>query len=103
MRPDIHISNQIVDTWAEELAIRFLCTASAVRDDPARVITFPLETIRVVLVDASVVEFKYAFFVVSEVKGVIAVFTEHCGHHVFPYHDAKVFCSGALVYEQRDH
>jgi hypothetical protein len=30
----------------------------------------------------------------------IALFTEHCGHHVFPYHEARVFSNGVLAYEK---
>ncbi|WP_186411810.1 hypothetical protein [Candidatus Propionivibrio aalborgensis] len=51
--------------------------------------------------DDSQVEFKYAFFIVSETRKAIAVFTEHCGHHVFPYHEARVFREGLLSYEQQ--
>jgi uncharacterized OB-fold protein len=49
--------------------------------------------------DGSVVQFANAIHIVSEAKRAIAVFTEHCGHHVFPYHEAKVHCNGELVYE----
>lgn len=45
-------------------------------------------------------QFERAFHIVSEAKRAIAVFTEHCGHHVFPYHDAKVYRDGLLVYAQ---
>lgn len=48
--------------------------------------------------DGSLVEFKYAFALVSEERKAIAVFTEHCGHHVYPYHEAKVYEAGRLVY-----
>lgn len=50
--------------------------------------------------DRSVVQFHYAFFIVSESKRAIAVFTEHCGNHIFPYHASKIYRDGELVYEQ---
>jgi hypothetical protein len=50
--------------------------------------------------DGSVAEFNFALFVVSEAKKSIAVFSEHCGHHVFPFHEASVFCNGVLAYAQ---
>ena len=61
---------------------------------------FPHGTLRVELMDGSTVQFKYAVFVVGEAKRAIAVFTEHCGNHIFPYHKAKVFRDDLLVYEQ---
>ena len=63
-------------------------------------IQFPDETVRVELMDESVVEFKHALFIVSEEKKAIAVFTEHCGHHVLPFHEAKVFVDGQARYVQ---
>ena len=34
------------------------------------------------------------FALVSEELKAIAVFTEHCGHHVYPYHEAKAIRRG---------
>lgn len=61
---------------------------------------FPIESVRVELMDGSVVEFRYAFALISEEWKAVGVFTEHCGHHVLPYHEAKVFQAGTLVYAQ---
>lgn len=62
--------------------------------------TYPMGTTRVELMDGSVAEFKYAFALVSEERKAIAVFTEHCGHHIFPYHEAKVLQDGLLQFQQ---
>jgi hypothetical protein len=51
--------------------------------------------------DGSFAEFRYAFALVSEHRRAIAVFTEHCGHHLFPYHEARVVMDGKVTYEQR--
>jgi hypothetical protein len=40
--------------------------------------------------DGSHALFRYAFAIVDEASGEIAVFTEHCGYHVFPAGDAEV-------------
>ncbi len=40
--------------------------------------------------DGSFVQFEHAFHVVNAQKFAIAVFTEHCGYHVFPFHEAEV-------------
>lgn len=37
--------------------------------------------------DGSHVVFQYAFYAVNEEKRELAVFTEHCGYHVFPLTD----------------
>jgi hypothetical protein len=49
-----------------------------------------------------VVEFQWAFHIVSESKKAIAVFTEHCGHHLYPYHEAQIFRDEKLVFQQKN-
>lgn len=93
-------AQQIEREWAPELAAYF---GRAETDVLAKVrpwFEFPDGTLRVELVDGSTVQFKYAVFVVGEAKRAIAVFTEHCGNHIFPCHEAKVFRDDLLVYEQ---
>ena len=85
--------------WAEELAAHFRCSAQDLRANSA-MIQFPDETVRVELMDESVVEFKHALYIVSKEKKAIAVFSEHCGHHVLPFHEAKVFVDGQARYVQ---
>ncbi len=40
--------------------------------------------------DGSLVLFKYALYLISRDRNQIAVFTEHCGYHVFPLMDAQI-------------
>jgi len=40
--------------------------------------------------DGSQVLFRYAFAVPDEAGREVAVFTEHCGYHVFPLADAEL-------------
>ena len=49
--------------------------------DQSIVIRFP---------DGSHVLFRYAFALTDPTSGEVAVFTEHCGYHVFPLGDAEV-------------
>ena len=91
----------VISEWAEELAVRFGCTEEVVRGQSTRWLSFPNERVRVELTDGSHVEFECAFFLVSEAQKAIALFTEHCGHHVFPYHEAKAFINGVSVYDQQ--
>lgn len=89
-----------VSEWSDELAAHLGCSAIHVLERSEAVMKYPPETIRIELMDGSSAEFKYSFFIASDAKKAIAVFTEHCGHHVFPYHEAKVFVDGRLVHEQ---
>ena len=50
--------------------------------------------------DESFVEFRSACCIVSGKKRAIAVLTEHCGYHVFPIHEAKIYNDGKLIYQQ---
>ena len=75
------------------------CEPEDLRRSPES-INFPHDTVRVELMDESVVEFRSALVVVNEAKKAIAVFTEHCGHHVLPFHQAKVFVGDELRYSQ---
>ncbi|HEY1084725.1 MAG TPA: hypothetical protein VGE29_20840 [Prosthecobacter sp.] len=40
--------------------------------------------------DGSFAEFKHAFALHSETLDEIAVFTEHCGYHLFPRYETEV-------------
>jgi hypothetical protein len=98
--PVPRLAAQIANEWSDELGAHLGCPSGDVRERPEAVMRFPLETVRMELMDGSAVEFRCAFFIVSKTKKAVAVFTEHCGYHVFPYHEAKVFVDGRLVYEQ---
>lgn len=94
------LARHIEDEWAEELAEYFGRTSEEISSNERSWFEFPNELLRIELMDGSFAEFKYAIFIVSEPKRAIAVFTEHCGNHVYPYHEARVFLDGALRYEQ---
>ena len=96
--PVNRISDELVREWAAELAKRFGQEVEHFLASPTKFMEYPIEPVRVELMDGSHVEFKYAFALVSEELKTIAVFTEHCGHHVYPYHEAKVYQAGQLVY-----
>lgn len=96
--PVNRISEELEREWASELAKRFGEEVVDFLVSPTRFMQDPIETVRVELMDGSHVELKYAFALVSEELKAIAVFTEHCGHQVYPYHEAKVYQAGQLVY-----
>lgn len=46
--------------------------------------------VRLSFPDGSSAFFLYAFYISAPSLNEIAVFTEHCGYHYFPYHDTQV-------------
>ena len=96
--PVNRLSSELEREWSVELAKRFGQDVETFLATPTKFMEYPIETVRVELMDGSHVEFNYAFALVSEGLKAIAVFTEHCGHQVYPYHEAKVYRAGQLVY-----
>jgi hypothetical protein len=94
------LATQIETNWAVELAAHFGKTSDEVLQRIRPWFVFPPGQLRVELMDGSTAQFFHAFHIVSEPKRTIAVFTEHCGHHLYPYHGARVLRDGELVYEQ---
>lgn len=102
MYPVPRLATQIEAEWAVELAERFGRSGADVLEKIRPWFDCSVDTIRIELMDGSSFEFNCSFYLVSEAKRAIAVFTEHCGNHVFPYHEAKVFINGKVSYEQNN-
>ncbi len=84
------VHTQVLE-WAEELSAYLGRSPDAIRSHGLSARDFPGEgDLHIVLMDGSTVRFRYAFHVVRESEQALAVFTEHCGYHVFPLHDARV-------------
>lgn len=98
MFPVPRLAEQLQNEWAAELAAYFGHSLEQFRANPNRIIDYPTGTLRIELMDGSFVEFQHAFHILSASKKAIAVFTEHCGHHLYPYHDARVIRDGKLVH-----
>ena len=94
------LARRIEEEWAAELATHFGRERGDVLHQVRPWFQFPTELLRIELMDGSTVQFVNAFHIVDEAKHAIVVFTEHCGHHVYPYHEARVFKDGRLVFEQ---
>ena len=48
---------------------------------------FTEDIVRIIYEDDSKVEFRYAFLINAPEMKEVGVFTEHCGHHIFPLYD----------------
>jgi len=86
--------------WIDDIAALMGRSAEIVYNDEINLFDLDLGLIRVELMDGSIVEFRSSCAIVSGEKRAIAVLTEHCGYHVFPIHEAKVYKDGVLIYGQ---
>ena len=79
-------SRQLVTDWAEVLADRVGRSSELITTDGLRATDFPCTEPDIVIEfdDGSMVRFRCAFAVSSPDQQTIAVFTEHCGHHLLP-------------------
>ena len=100
MFPVHRICDQIVTDWLPELAARTGRSENLLRESGLSAVDFEPGVLRIELMDGSFVQFQYAFHLLGERHKAIAVFTEHCGYHAFPYHEARVFRDGKLLYVQ---
>jgi hypothetical protein len=48
------------------------------------------QSVLVCFPDGSHFHFRYAFVIEDKMVGEVAVFTEHCGYHVFPVGDGEL-------------
>jgi hypothetical protein len=92
-------SDQVLKEWLPELAAHTGRSEEQLKAQGLSAYDFKPGALRVVLMDGSFVEFQWAFHVISDRLRAIAVFTEHCGYHAFPFHEAKIFRDGERLYE----
>lgn len=79
------VTQQILATWADELNAKLGRPTEAILRRGLSALDFRgNEDLKLTLPDGSSAYFRYAFFVVSPSRRQIAVFTEHCGYHIFP-------------------
>jgi hypothetical protein len=91
MHPVPRLAAQLLTDWAEELSEYLNRPAELIRKDGLSAVDFPTnELLHIKLMDGSFVQFECAFYVVNPKKYAIAVFTEHCGYHLYPFHDAVI-------------
>jgi hypothetical protein len=77
--------------WADELAPLLGRSAESIRSHGLHAGDFrDTGWLVLELMDGSTLRFRYAFHVIRESEQALAVFSEHCGYHVFPLPEAKV-------------
>lgn len=82
MRPD-----DLPERWKLKLQ-EYLLAKGSTKPEKLSASEFPSETtVSIQFEDDSRVEFKYAFTIEAPEFREVAVFTEHCGYHLFPLYD----------------
>jgi hypothetical protein len=75
---------QILVQWADELSTKLGRSKEQILQRGLSVPDFPSnEELNLAFPDGSSAHFRFAFYVSDAQRRQIAVFTEHCGYHVF--------------------
>lgn len=48
------------------------------------------QNLKITFADGSYSFFYFAFYILDQQANEVAVFTEHCGYHIFPLYDTKL-------------
>lgn len=89
----------IIEDWADDLAPIVGRPAAVIRETGLSVEDFPHQELEIQFVDESSARFRFAFFVESQAKKAVAVFTEHCGYFVLPIAGLRIRADGGEYYE----
>jgi hypothetical protein len=76
-------NREIIEAVAEELSSKLGRPAEEIIEKGLSAYDFNADEVKIVFDDGSSANFKYSFYVENPIKNVIAVFTEHCGYHLF--------------------
>ncbi|MFP4439265.1 MAG: hypothetical protein ACLFVO_18645 [Chloroflexaceae bacterium] len=81
----------ILSQWADELSRKLDRPREHILQYGLSTTDFPLnEELKLTFPDESLAHFRHGFFVTNSSRRQLAVFTEHCGYHVFPVVDTVV-------------
>jgi len=84
------VHTQVLE-WADELAAYLGRPADEISRRGLSASDFPNgHQLVITLMDGSTARFRHAFYLIRESEQALAVFTEHCGYHIFPLHDAQI-------------
>ena len=76
-------NREVIESVAEELSSKLGRPAEEIIEKGLLAYDFNADEVEVVFDDGSSANFKYSFYVENPAKDLIAVFTEHCGYHLF--------------------
>ena len=82
---------EIREAFAPKLAAKLGRPVEIILRDGLRAGDFsPRALVRLTLGDGSTMELRYAFVVIDEARGALALFSEHCGYFVYGTADLAV-------------
>ncbi|MBV5329802.1 MAG: hypothetical protein JZU65_19600 [Chlorobium sp.] len=79
----MNFMHEIIETVADELSVKLGRSAEGIRQNGLSRYDFTSNEVEILFEDGSSAKFKYSFYVECSRKSLIAVFTEHCGYHLF--------------------
>ena len=80
----------ILSGWATELAAHLHVSEDELFDRGISATAFPRDSLEFAFPDGSRASFEFAFYLDSLEKNAVAVFTEHCGYHVYPRYGLEI-------------
>ena len=94
----------ILEEWADSLSKKFGRSAGEIVSEGLSAFDFPSSgKVEITLPDKSFCRFHYAFSIIDEARQQVAVFTEHCGYHIFPLSGALIKEIAETVYVSEDY
>jgi hypothetical protein len=75
--------NDLPERWAKKLKAHLSDELGADRDHLSAM-DFSSQSLKINFQDGSSAFFRYAFYLLDRELNEVAVFTEHCGYHIFP-------------------
>jgi hypothetical protein len=85
------LQHTVIKSWIYELSNYLKRSTDSLLTQGLASTDFPSSSqIELEFPDASKVVFQSAFFLENTSRELIAVFTEHCGYHVFPIQDLQI-------------
>jgi hypothetical protein len=75
--------DDLPERWAKRLE-EYLCKERNLDRDHLSATDFGNNYLKINFEDGSIAFFQFAFYLLDQESNEVAVFTEHCGYHIFP-------------------
>ncbi|EIP0123033.1 hypothetical protein LRL27_004726 [Vibrio alginolyticus] len=90
------MKQNLIIEWSDLLSHKLNRSASEIAESGLTLLDFSPDSVEIVFDDESYCKFSHAFAVENRDTNQVAVFTEHCGYHVFSNLGVTVFeCYGS--------
>ena len=82
--------DDLPERWAKKLTVYLREVRDSNRDDLTATDFSAGQNLMIHFPDGSFAFFEHAFYLLDRELNEVAVFTEHCGYHIFPLHGAQL-------------